>query len=67
MRTFSLLRLVALTATLSLPLAQVALADASAQSEQQAAAGHPTYSGGGSFVGGGAYDNDAIMSPTVGE
>ncbi len=64
MRTFSvLLRALVLTAALSAPFAQVALAG---EQEQQAMSQTGTASG-GSYTGGGLYNNDAQMSPAVGD
>lgn len=55
MRTFSILRVLAVAAALSAPLAQAAVAG---QQEQQAMSQTATASV-GAFTGGGPYDNDA--------
>ena len=64
MRTFTILRALVLAAALSAPLAQAALAGQAQQAEQQAmthsAVPTPAY-------GGGPYNNDAAMSPAVGD
>jgi hypothetical protein len=63
MRTFSVLRMLALAVALSAPLAQAALAG---QQEQQAMIQSASASAGIS-TGGGPYANDAVMAPAVGD
>lgn len=63
MRTFSVLRMLALAAALSAPLAQAALAGQPVQQAMSQSAAAST----GVFTGGGPYTNDAVMAPTVGD
>ena len=64
MRNFTILRALILAAALSAPLTQAALAGQAIQPQQQAmsqgAVPTPSY-------GGGPYNNDALMSPAVGD